>query len=521
MRTDPLLRKAARTHKPVEGEPAGGERNAYITPMRLLGRRVLFAEYRSSDALKAGVASFRDSLGLFVLLSLLIALPLFYVLGGRSVGVLYRAALQRARRDGLTDLDNHRAFQDELSRAVGEATRYDSDVTLALLDIDDFKFENDRHGHQHGDRLLCELAELLREQPRRRPRLPPRRRRVRRPARPHARVRRRRAARAHPRRGRAPPVRRDHQHRLQRRTPRGPRAEHAVGPRRRRAARGQAPWRQRGRRLHRGRRQRPGRDDREGPRGPLADRRGRGRRRLPADLGPRRHARARVRGARAAALVASSPDPARRSRSPTRSAAATSSTPSAAAPRCALASELPDGALLFLNVSPQTLEHDGLAGDSLVLAVRGAGYEPHQVVLEITERTDARKELLLPEAARLRRLGFKLALDDVGAGNAGLEMLSALPGRLHQDRPRGRGQRGRGPRGARGDARHHGLRPRERRVRDRRGDRDRGDARARPRPGPGARGAPGRRPRRPGLPARPARRRCRRRCRATRRRWPP
>ena len=78
-------------------------------------------------------------------------------------------------------------------------------------------------------------------------------------------------------------------------------------------------------------------------------------------------------------------------------------------------------------MSPQTLEHDGLAGDSLVLAVRGAGYEPEQVVLEITERTDARKELLIPEAARLRSLGFNLALDDVGAGNAGLEMLRALP----------------------------------------------------------------------------------------------
>ena len=52
---------------------------------------------------------------------------------------------------------------------------------------------------------------------------------------------------------------------------------------------------------------------------------------------------------------------------------------------------------------------------------------PHQVVLEITERTDARLELLVPEAARLRELGFKLALDDVGAGNAGLEMLRALP----------------------------------------------------------------------------------------------
>ena len=62
-----------------------------------------------------------------------------------------------------------------------------------------------------------------------------------------------------------------------------------------------------------------------------------------------------------------------------------------------------------------------------MLAVRGAGFEPDQVVLEITERTDARKEILIPEAARLRALGFQLALDDVGAGNAGLEMLRALP----------------------------------------------------------------------------------------------
>ena len=163
-RSDPLLRQVARTGKPVAGAlSADGTRHAYIERMPLLGRNVVFAEYRSSEALAAGVASFRTGLGMFVLLSLLIALPLFYVLGGRSVGALYRSALQRARRDGLTDLDNHRAFQDELARAVGEAVRYGTTVTLALLDIDDFKFENDRHGHQHGDRLLCELASLLRE----------------------------------------------------------------------------------------------------------------------------------------------------------------------------------------------------------------------------------------------------------------------------------------------------------------------------------------------------------------------
>ena len=285
-RSDPLLRQVARTGKPVAGMPDGKDRHAYIEPLSLLGRDVVFAEYRSSDALATGVAAFRRGLGLFVLLSLLIALPLFYVLGGRSVGALYRSALQRARRDGLTDLDNHRAFQDELARAVGESARYGTTVTLALLDIDDFKFENDRHGHQHGDRLLCELAALLRD------------------SRAGDRAFRLGGDEfalllAHTGEAEADVplarIRTEVERRLSgvttsigfSATRRGPRAEHAVGPRRRRAARGQAPRRQRHRRRRRGRRQHPRGDDREGPRGARADRRGRRRRRVPADLGPR------------------------------------------------------------------------------------------------------------------------------------------------------------------------------------------------------------------------------------------
>jgi diguanylate cyclase (GGDEF)-like protein len=427
VRTDPLLRKAARSRKPVEGEAAGGgERNAYITPMRLLGRRVLFSEYRSSDALKAGVASFRDSLGLFVLLSLLIALPLFYVLGGRSVGVLYRAALQRARRDGLTDLDNHRAFQDELSRAVGEAARYDSDVTLALLDIDDFKFENDRHGHQHGDRLLCELAELLREQ--------------------------RAGDRAFRLGGDEFAVLLNHTRECDADVPlerirvaverrlSGVTTSIGFSAARPEDREPSTLW---------------GRAD-----AALLEAKRRGGNAVVAstevadsvpvvtiekvravrslidsgavdvafqpiwDLGG-----TRVLGFEALARPRSSELSGPGEAFEIADSIGRGHELDAVCRRATLraAGDLPDGALLFLNVSPQTLEHDGLAGDSLVLAVRGAGYEPHQVVLEITERTDARKELLLPEAARLRRLGFKLALDDVGAGNAGLEMLSALP----------------------------------------------------------------------------------------------
>lgn len=93
----------------------------------------------------------------------------------------------------------------------------------------------------------------------------------------------------------------------------------------------------------------------------------------------------------------------------------------------ARAPEIPEGALLFINVSPQTLDHEVLAGDALLHAAARAGIKPERVVLEVTERSIARLTAVIREAKRLQGLGFKLALDDVGAGNAGLEMLSRLP----------------------------------------------------------------------------------------------
>jgi len=91
------------------------------------------------------------------------------------------------------------------------------------------------------------------------------------------------------------------------------------------------------------------------------------------------------------------------------------------------ATALPPGALLFLNLSPQVLDRDGVDAMALVEAVVAAGLSPDRVVLEITERPSARPETVVREAQRLRALGFRLALDDVGVGNAGLEMLSRLP----------------------------------------------------------------------------------------------
>lgn len=90
------------------------------------------------------------------------------------------------------------------------------------------------------------------------------------------------------------------------------------------------------------------------------------------------------------------------------------------------ARRLPANSLLFLNVAPQTLDHNLLSGTSLADDVRKAGLTPEQIVLEVTERRMQRLAHVVREAKRLRALGFRIALDDVGSGNAGLEVLRQL-----------------------------------------------------------------------------------------------
>jgi EAL domain-containing protein (putative c-di-GMP-specific phosphodiesterase class I) len=87
------------------------------------------------------------------------------------------------------------------------------------------------------------------------------------------------------------------------------------------------------------------------------------------------------------------------------------------------APDLPPGALLFLNLSPHTLDLDADDNDWLKRAVHRADLPLDRVVVEVTERFGARTTSVVKGLQRLREQGFKLALDDVGTGNAGLEML--------------------------------------------------------------------------------------------------
>jgi EAL domain-containing protein (putative c-di-GMP-specific phosphodiesterase class I) len=85
--------------------------------------------------------------------------------------------------------------------------------------------------------------------------------------------------------------------------------------------------------------------------------------------------------------------------------------------------ELPDDALLFMNISPRTLDLDADSDGWLVAAVARCGIDPGRVVIEVTERFGGRMGSIVKSLQRLRTAGLQLAVDDVGTGNSGLEML--------------------------------------------------------------------------------------------------
>ena len=68
-----------------------------------------------------------------------------------------------ATTDGLTELYNHRYFQEQMLMMVENAKRYDKEFSLIILDIDFFKKFNDTFGHQAGDAVLRQVAHTLKK----------------------------------------------------------------------------------------------------------------------------------------------------------------------------------------------------------------------------------------------------------------------------------------------------------------------------------------------------------------------
>jgi diguanylate cyclase (GGDEF)-like protein len=75
---------------------------------------------------------------------------------------LYEAARADSLVDALTGLGNHRAFQEEFERQVAYSRRHRTPFALLLLDLDEFKLTNDGLGHAAGDDVLAYMGMLIR-----------------------------------------------------------------------------------------------------------------------------------------------------------------------------------------------------------------------------------------------------------------------------------------------------------------------------------------------------------------------
>lgn len=73
-----------------------------------------------------------------------------------------REMVRQARTDPLTGLLNRRAFLEEIERHIDRLDREDLPGTLMFADLDHFKPVNDKLGHEVGDQVLLQTANLLR-----------------------------------------------------------------------------------------------------------------------------------------------------------------------------------------------------------------------------------------------------------------------------------------------------------------------------------------------------------------------
>src|SRR5271168_4444243 len=405
------------------GDGSGSSDFEFVLPVDLPSGRYAYEVIYTDSAYDAQLRELRRILALIALLTMVGGASVFYLLGGRRLIRDHRMVLQRATRDGLTDLPNQRAFQDEFPQAVASAARYEDSFALALLDVDDFKLINDRNGHPHGDAILKSVAEVLCNS---------------RPGdRPYriggdefamslthtdaegARMVAARLSRDMADAGIVVSV-----------------GVSALRPGQQAdTLRAEADAA-----LYEAKREGGGRatnfeDIRERVVVTTAEKKEAVVRLI--DEGRLETLFQPIWNLDAEALLGvealTRPDPSYGLSGPAEAfdIAAQIGRVHQLDVLCVenalrLAPKLHPGVLLFLNLSPLTLDLDAEAEAWLAPAVERAGLTPQAIVVEVTERFGGRTERVIKRLKRLREQGFKIAVDDVGTGNSGLEMLSKI-----------------------------------------------------------------------------------------------
>ncbi|MGG3007623.1 diguanylate cyclase [Geobacillus stearothermophilus] len=97
-------------------------------------------------------------------LSLFIILVTILSIVFRKFLELYQLVSNRANKDHLTGLYNHGFFKETLKEQFSDCKLLKQPLTLAFLDLDDFKKYNDRNGHLQGDKLLAFFGARLKKE---------------------------------------------------------------------------------------------------------------------------------------------------------------------------------------------------------------------------------------------------------------------------------------------------------------------------------------------------------------------
>jgi GGDEF domain-containing protein len=79
------------------------------------------------------------------------------VISKRKIAEIAEIAL----KNGLTQLFDVSTFRTKLEIEIRRYKRYGSEVSLIMIDIDDFKQINDSYGHPEGDRVLSEISTII------------------------------------------------------------------------------------------------------------------------------------------------------------------------------------------------------------------------------------------------------------------------------------------------------------------------------------------------------------------------
>jgi diguanylate cyclase (GGDEF)-like protein len=144
-----------------------GDRSLEVyVPLRLEGSSEpagVFEVYLPYEPVANAIAS--DSMRLYLWLGG--GLLLLYATLFRIVAVASRRLRHQALHDHLTDLPNRVLLYERMEDAIDAVVRTGGVAALLLIDLDRFKEVNDTLGHDHGDRLLEEVASRLREAVRR------------------------------------------------------------------------------------------------------------------------------------------------------------------------------------------------------------------------------------------------------------------------------------------------------------------------------------------------------------------